>query len=355
VEYILQLHKSKINKVKLSEESLFTLYQYSKNQFLSTYQVQRLLKNTKFQSEYKNVHKKIQNLLALGLIEKLPRTLDRIEHGAIYYKLTTTGVFYLILNSDLSFVEGLEIIKYYWNDSFFKIFVYPYFKPETLYNLKLHNIIFYIQRFFSRLGNRIKELLDDLEEIDKNNELFTVHAIWNLASIDKKEEVMSRWGIFILNLQNRLKYEWIDYDIKVKRIDNHTLTFEKDNRAIYLKLNESKTNLIVSNDKKELYRFPVQKRNKFLLIGELIPQTVEHEIEYRSKRFKIWGQEMIEDLAVSIVKYSVPIKYSSDITEMERLEDIKTLSSDTDFVKIIKLVEKKYKEYFENFMKTSSK
>lgn len=354
MEYILKLYKSRITEVKLSEESLFTLYQFSKNKYLSTYQVHRLLNNTRYKSEYKNVHKKVQNLLSLDLIEKLPRNLNNIQHGAIYYKLTSTGVFYLMLNSDSYLLEDIEIIKYFGSDQFFEFFIYPYFKNQTLCNLKLDRIIFYFQRHFTSIGKIIIELLKDLEDIDKNNGIFLIIGSWDLLSTNKKIEFKDEWEAFIFSLKRRLNLKWLDYDVKVKKIDNHTVTFEKDNEVIYLRFNESKTNLIISNNNKELYRFLVRKLNKSILIGELIKQTVEYEIKDRLKRFDKWIPEKVEELAVSLVKYSVPIKYSFNNEEIERIADIKTLSKDKNFIKIIKAVEKKYKEYFDNFLKEAN-
>ncbi len=350
MEYILLLYKSKINEIKLSEESLFALCQFSKNPCLSTYQLHNVLINTRYKSEYKNVHKKVQNLHDLGLIEKLPRNLGNIEHGAIYYKLTSIGVFHLIVNSSVP--TNMDIIKYFGNDPFFELFIYPYLKRETFYNLKLLPIIIDIQRVFTRIGKIINELVEHMISIDRNNRVFVFIGTWDLLTTYRKGEFQELWKTFIFTLKRLLKLRWLDIDVKVSKIDNNTVKFEKDNNLIYLKLDKSKTNLIVSDKNKELYKFPVEKNNRQLSIGEIVPFTVEGEMRDNIKRFnnKIIP-EIFEDLAILLVKYAVPVKYSSSTTEHERIEDIKTLSKDETFVKIIKTVKKKYGEYFENFMK----
>lgn len=98
----------------------------------TTHQVFNLLKKTAYKSEYKNVYKKVQNLLSLNLIEKLPRDQNDSEHRVIYYKITSLGIIYLMENMYNYHFGNFEILKYHGDDPFFKIFLYSYFRQETL-------------------------------------------------------------------------------------------------------------------------------------------------------------------------------------------------------------------------------
>ena len=83
------------------------MVQFIKHKSLSTYDIHNILKYTEYEVDYKNVHKKIKNFISLGLIEKTSPN-KTVVHGAIHYKLTSSGLFYLLSDID---DENLDLIN----------------------------------------------------------------------------------------------------------------------------------------------------------------------------------------------------------------------------------------------------
>jgi hypothetical protein len=86
---------------------------------------------------YKNVHKRIQRLESLQLIEKVEITES--EHGAKYYRLTEAGIYELFANfrRDSLTIAFPKILENYGNLAFFDTFLYPYFAQESLMSFKM--------------------------------------------------------------------------------------------------------------------------------------------------------------------------------------------------------------------------
>jgi predicted transcriptional regulator with HTH domain len=71
---------------------------FAHHESLSAYQVFSKLKSSFFESAYKNVHKRIQRLQSLLLIEEIKNKTVRAKHGAKYYRLTEYGIYKLFLD-----------------------------------------------------------------------------------------------------------------------------------------------------------------------------------------------------------------------------------------------------------------
>jgi hypothetical protein len=122
------LAKNKNINLEVGDVAISILSGFSQTSVLSAYQIYSSMKTA-----YKNVHKRVQRLESLGLIELA--TSDAASHGAKYYKLTEGGMYKLYLSSDVKmrFVLSLsEIIKHHGNLEIFKTFLYPYFEKTTL-------------------------------------------------------------------------------------------------------------------------------------------------------------------------------------------------------------------------------
>src|SRR5918992_438364 len=91
---------------------------FAENLYLSAYQVRSLhnsrqklwiYKHTQKQEPnpmiYKNVHKRVKRLYELKLIEKEEK---EFKHRAIYYRLSTGGIYYLIHNKSREFITLLQ-------------------------------------------------------------------------------------------------------------------------------------------------------------------------------------------------------------------------------------------------------
>lgn len=99
---------------------------------LSAYKIYSVLKAAKQISAYKNVHKRVKRLRELGLIAETRYPQDHFEtyHGAIYYQITSKGIFYLIY-SPLSQLNLRDLMKYR-NDVILNTLLFPFFEESTL-------------------------------------------------------------------------------------------------------------------------------------------------------------------------------------------------------------------------------
>ena len=57
--------------------------------------------------DYKNVHRRVKRLFDLGLICEDKQPIRPSIHGAIYYKLTDFGVYYVIKNTQICSITSV--------------------------------------------------------------------------------------------------------------------------------------------------------------------------------------------------------------------------------------------------------
>ena len=347
--YIDQLMESKIDEIKLSNASFYTLYQFATSKSLSTYQVFSLLKKTMYKSEYKNVYKKVQNLLSLNLIEKLPKTLDNIEHGAIYYKITSIGIFYLMENMQSGL--DLEILKHHGEDPFFKVFIYPYFDRETLIHLKFDHIKHEIFTYFKSCCRIFKSLFQYLESIDKDKGTYSWVEFWDALTLYRNED--DEKERFISILRDRFNLKWLASIAKIEKVDEYTITISHNNRVLYLKLNEPKTKAVLSYRNKSLYEYIIRPLDEKepdhdIMIEAFEPKNVEQALKDKEEEVSIEIYENVENLSISLLKYCVR-RYQFTNAERGRNEDITNIANDTKFMKVLESAEEKYNKYFSTF------
>lgn len=114
--------------------------------YLSAYQIWSNLKPTRLKMAYKNIHKRISALFSLGLIKETKVVGISNKRRTKYYRLTEYGIYHLFLKKlNLLLLnqpylrqdkhtahEDASFLQNYRDSVLFKIFMYPYFKKETL-------------------------------------------------------------------------------------------------------------------------------------------------------------------------------------------------------------------------------
>jgi hypothetical protein len=159
--YILRMEPVVNHISEINTEMQNLLCMFVVNHHLSIYQIYKIfIENKKI--SYKNVHKKVQKLIDLKLIEKVTdiSILQKrgLERGAKYYKLSEEGIFALfcdpismirhIPHFKQAFLQGTvqedvskmmvdyrkEIFKNYNNCNFFRLFLYQWISMETIDN-----------------------------------------------------------------------------------------------------------------------------------------------------------------------------------------------------------------------------
>lgn len=170
----------KIHDKDLTNESFYTLCQFTKKD-LHVYQLWNILKSTDYKTDKKNVFTKVKTFRSLGLIEETKKVGLENLHKAIYYRLTSAGIFCifyhlrgksLFLFSDLEksdIIKGL--LKNHKDDEFFSLFVYPYFEKRTLLKLKSSIVLKFLLAYCSEIAYRMFSIVfEDMEIVNYSND-----------------------------------------------------------------------------------------------------------------------------------------------------------------------------------------
>jgi hypothetical protein len=286
----------------------------------------------------------------------MPKNLDNTEHGAIYFKITSAGIFHLMKN--MNFDLNFEVLKYHGEDPFFKMFLYPYFEEETLINLKFDHIKSEFFNYLKRCCGILKNLFQHLESIQRDKGMYGWVEFWDALPLysneyDDKER-------FISILQNRFNLKWLDSkEAKIENVDEYTITISQNNRVVYLKLNKPKTKAVLSYQNKNLTEYiirPLDEKDPDhnISIENFEPKTVEQALNEKDEEICNEIYENIENLSISLLKYCVR-RYQFTNAERERIEDITNIANDSKFVKVLESAEESYNKNFSNFKKLSRK
>ncbi|MDF0681670.1 MAG: hypothetical protein P0116_11980 [Candidatus Nitrosocosmicus sp.] len=124
---------------------------------------------------YKNVHEPVQKLLSYNLIRKATnRVGNPTKHGAVYYTLTSFGMFYLMKSRR---IWDLDFILEHDKNELFEFLLYPIIKVETLRSLTdpeiIHTIFMYLIRCCQEIENTYFVRLKYVEEIGGIETLLT--------------------------------------------------------------------------------------------------------------------------------------------------------------------------------------
>jgi hypothetical protein len=213
--YISCIYQSSRQGTRLDERSLDILEQFIWEKYLSAYQIHSKLKSTPRKLAYKNVNKRLKQLLSSDLLEKVESDSTNSKHNAIQFRLTEYGIYQLFLNRLSSIapnkieveeppsppLNSVAFLRNYSDSDLFQIFVYPYFKKETLLAIG-PIILFGVYSYLSTCCHGIES------EVKNFGPWFRHIFSWN--------EVPGKDNIWLLkHLQEVFKLENIDrYDIK---------------------------------------------------------------------------------------------------------------------------------------------
>jgi hypothetical protein len=134
----LLLQKYNPTEFSIGDQVLEVLTEFARHDYQSAYDVWSYIKDTHFPAvDYKNTHKRVKRLESLGYIEpsKVEEIGKKIQHGAIYYRITEAGLFQWFLHRNMLSLLPL-ILQIHGNYSIFKTLLYPYFTKETVLELK---------------------------------------------------------------------------------------------------------------------------------------------------------------------------------------------------------------------------
>jgi hypothetical protein len=151
IGYISSLDTACKKDPKFDESSLDILEHFVWKKCVSAYQIFSDLRSTTvLKMAYKNVNKRVNALLSASLIQEA-EIVENNKHNAKYYKLTEYGIYRLFLhrvnsllvnqsdlrNRRLSLqyipINALTFFRNYSYSMLFEVFIYPYFRKESLF------------------------------------------------------------------------------------------------------------------------------------------------------------------------------------------------------------------------------
>jgi hypothetical protein len=341
-EYMQLISNFKSDNKEVGPIALDILQIYAHNESLSAYQVFAKLKSTHLQMAYKNVHKRIQRLKILSLIEEKQR--DKAEHGAKYYRLTEYGIYQLFLKRvhavsfDQLYIEKFKklqihdkaLFKYYNDNALFRTFLYPYLDKNTLLNLDDLLVITDIFGYLHDCCNVIEKILhSELAEIPAHGNIYS----WNKASdVDKKRLLLSLKEIFGLEDIN------ISNTTIKKMNNNNTLQISHPQFCILIELDLKRKKAIAKFDKgKRKYEYDIEELGSDIFIESTQPG------KYFLIELEFQGTRLIEILIYNLISRLGRLNG-------EYISKFKALSADDKFMELVDDMHINFKQGYNKIM-----
>ena len=319
--YISSLIEPYRKSIGLDKMALDMLGQFAWQKDLSAYQIHSKLNSTPEKLAYKNVNTRINVLLDSGLIRKTEGIDTNNMHGARYYTLTEYGIFRLFLDRPDSFSENQwdvtkdrksspsqnarSFLDNYSDSALFELFLYPYFKKETL--LAIGPLLLELYEY---LGTCCQFIARKILEVNKyaaymDEKIFS----WEKVPGEDNMELLYHLG-HILNLKPVLKY----YIEKEDNIEKPTITvhFPSD-PPIKLELDKANNRVLVMSSaeigqSKEL-QYEVTRMENETWVNKRIPsrEAVIEIVNYAAKE--------IEPIIYTFVhRLATPLTTPGDVT-----------------------------------------
>jgi hypothetical protein len=299
---------------------------------------------------YKNVHKRIQKLHSVGLIERVNKG-EANKHAAIFYRLTSFGVYYGIRNN----LASVEILLNHSKDPLFEIIMYPFISKKTMKGIKGRTTLVHIKEHLLACCEIIEERLRSFEQLKESGGGIELLCRWDQI-IDP-----SSFGLesFLKFLKNSLAMKWVDSDLDITQHAQNIIKISGRNHTIYLKLLDSKAILFDGNRK--VHQFDVAHGyHPGLCYGRVVPTLVGIG-KFRPFNLKSECLEMFQNIHQKVVDkafefcFALVKNYNSGSAhedEVQRVpEDYKSLAADENFRRLFEKTSSRFATYRNKFVK----
>jgi hypothetical protein len=306
---------------------------FAENPCLSAYQVwalhnsphnlwryKRIHKHEPKPKIYKNVHKRIKRFYELKLIEKEGK---ESEHGAIYYRLSTGGIYYLIHNKSRDFITLLKnVLQNHGDNIIFKTFLDPYIKRGTLLQIRSTSRISNICSYLRECCEAIERAL---ESINKNRTGYVVEQVFlwqDVPGVDNHR--------LIDFLKREFNVNWLDNPEIIKFPDGNTIKISHGSKSILIKLNDKKDKAVLTINRKNLYEFTFSPWLEVLYRGQSIK-------EFEANSLLLSINSLIANLVLALALEVFAIE-----------SEIKSIAQDKKFMKLLYDNKQKLDDSYQN-------
>lgn len=394
--YIFSLFEKNGKMEKITPVEKNVLYYFTLSPRSSIYKIHKSIKEDYEKRnktiDYKNVYIRAQKLLKNDLIIKDTKPGDeKSSHGAIYYKISPFGIYFLLLNNLHNYNKS--IITEHIESPFFKFFLFPYFEVETIKQITDEKVIKLIFNYLNDCALQMANFLNSLKEIKEQGGIF-YHKGFVTSIFDKNPDSKNTTvGLSFLEVIRR-GFESEQFQSKDKsRIE----ILEKNKKAkltdgfneLFLEIFEDNNNdrqkvILTDNKKKSIeYSLVYDSKRKGYSVYRLNSMTVKEYLrkyDFFEKGIFLDERDK-EDLPYSIrfnFFYDYPndgvIKLGYDIIEEIDFwrsvntgnngfgfklevdyENINLLSNDKRFIKLIEIVKRRFENRYNLFMNKTNR
>lgn len=303
----------------------------------SIYKIMSYFKNTNRPMDYKNAFRRAQKIIKLELIQEIESAKSESTHGAIFYRLSEFGLYYLIRNTRSSLVLHLTltqlfklVLKSYKDNILFSTVLYPYFEISTLLNLCGTLQIGAIWQYLRACCEQIEKAIGTVNKTQPGG---TQIFIWNDISPGQAREFRNlddtRLGEY---LKRELKLNWLDRAEIRKFEDDKNLNISSGNNSVLISLSENKRTAILKINRKQVKKLNVTllplKDGSLFVWTINVPDISMHQ--YATLFLSASTKQLASQLVFGIV--------SKGLIE----SDIKALASDKKFTKLVRSTQKDF-------------
>jgi hypothetical protein len=354
IRYISTISGFTNKTAEIDPVSLDILQHFAWEKSLSAYQLYIKLKSTSLEMAYKNVNKRVHNLVSLNLIQETEAAENNInKHKAKYYSLTEFGIYKLFLNKlnalqiyELETIKSnespssntLTFFRNYYNSLIFESFVYPYFERDTLFAIGNYLLM----DLFNYLGDCCHKIDQTLKYNDYRIPVYDTKFYWNRIQVQDKNQAYNKE--LLLHLKKQFNIDNIDFcKIEINDENGDIITVKTSIGPIILKYDRGRGKVIAMSTIKGKY----------------------DEIEYSTSKLgsdiqvgiRLHNEKFLEDIVGDIKKqiqqiiYELVYDLSLSVSDPEKSQEFlfyrKILSQDKKFMATVKEIYKNKHKGFE--------
>lgn len=365
MRYILELYLTGNYAEDFTDSTFFTLCQFAIKREMSTYQVFNELKKTKYKIEYKNIHKKIQKFLLLKLIKKTSKR--DLKHASIYYELSDTGVFYILLNihKNISKFEDKQLneiftgmIHNHGDNDFFFVFIYPYFNKSTILNIRSKITIEDILNYCSLCCNKVLIKLFGVYYFAK----FFAPINWNdIVGYIREGSSKDKIGKWLVSLRVRFQdildkdlrdyLNWLDEKAELKFVDENTIMIKSNENKLFLKIDRYEKKAFLIHNKKILLKYDIVSEDNDYKINILDEKEhFEKLIRYQITEYSIFRIFDFEKTVLLPFILRGRFKDTDERYWNQIVDDVGLLINDDKFYESIIETDKNFSRFYDNVL-----
>jgi hypothetical protein len=259
-------------------------------------QLCNLVRLTGSENQYRKMRRMVNKLVSLGLIEKAMTDsvhIGNMDKVTVPYRLTLVGIIYVITNHKLEIFALTDPLirimseEYYFNNILYRLFLYPYFMPQTV---AIKELRFELLNYLNKICDRIKERLDHYymwykpesspHSLIEGKYLLKQLFIWDRTEEGKDDTKRSITDTLKNYLYEELQWTWIqDANFSLNYENNLIEIIGRNNEYSRIQISPSRQTVILKYDgntfENILKMFPM--KDHFIILGK--SGTIKEEFD----------------------------------------------------------------------------